>query len=61
MALLKLAKDDPQKELEFEVKCALTENPEERLRRWLAWNIDMLTWFYKLHGHQTTPQIVKRK
>lgn len=63
MPMLKIDPNDPQaeqKELEFTIKCALQVSPEERLAKWFQWNMDMLTWFYKLHGHQTTPKIIKR-
>lgn len=60
MPLLKLDKDDPQKELEFEVKCALMMTPEDRVKHWLKWNLQMLNWFGKMHGYETTPKILKR-
>ncbi len=60
MPILKLDKHDPQKELEFEVRCALMHTPEERLEHWLEWNIKMLKWIEEMHGHQETPKIVKR-
>lgn len=60
MPMLKLDKDDPQKELEFEVECALMHSPEERLKRWLEWNLDMFHWMEELHGRQNDPKIVKR-
>lgn len=58
--MLKLDKDDPQKELEFEVRCALMYTPEQRLERWFEWNIKMLKWMEEMHGHKETPKIVKR-
>lgn len=58
--MLKLDKDDPQKELEFEVECALEEDPCERLDSWLDWNIKMLKRMEELHGHKDTPQVIKR-
>ena len=63
MPLLKLDPKDPdaeRKELEFEVKCTLLKTPEQRLERWYVWNIGMLEWIRKLHGHQESPKIVKR-
>ena len=69
MPLLKLDKDDPQKELEFEVKCALEQDPSVRLDRWLEWNIDMLKFAEEnqkrlglniLDGYQDASQIIKR-
>lgn len=60
MHILKLDNNDPKKELEFEVTCALQKVPEERLKHWLEWNIKMLKWAEKLHGHKESPPIVKR-
>lgn len=63
MPMLKIDPNDPQaeqKELEFTVKCALAETPQNRLDRWLDWNLGMLRWMEQLHGRQKTPQIVKR-
>ena len=57
--ILKLDKDDPQKELEFEVMCALEKDPNERLDYWLKWNIKMLKWVEEMHGHQDSPKVVK--
>jgi len=63
MPMLKIDPKDPdaeRKELEFTVKCALAVTPEQRLEKWLAWNMDMLRWMEQLHGRQKTPSIVKR-
>lgn len=60
MSILKLDKDDPQKELEFEVKCALMETPEKRLENWFDWNIEMLEWIEERRGHKESTQVVKR-
>lgn len=60
MPMLKLDKDDPQKELEFEVRCALMMTPEERLKEWYEWNIKMLKWFEKRYGSERSPKIIKR-
>ncbi|MBI2082735.1 MAG: hypothetical protein HYT76_04115 [Deltaproteobacteria bacterium] len=64
MPILKLEKDDPQKELEFEVKCALEQTPEQRLERWYEWNINLLKFAQErrkaLFGPEETPKIVKR-
>ncbi|MBF0104420.1 MAG: hypothetical protein HQM16_03730 [Deltaproteobacteria bacterium] len=58
MPLLKLEKDDPQKELEFEVRCALQIPASERLDRWLEWNLSMLAFIKQQeqnqNGHQNT-------
>lgn len=61
MPLLKLKKDDPQKEMEFEVQCSLQMLPEERLRYWLEWNLTMLK-FMKQQEYESkkNPQIIKR-
>lgn len=62
--MLKLDKDDPKKELEFEVKCALTMTPEERLAKWYDWNLQTLKFAAeqrrKLFGPEETPKIIKR-
>lgn len=58
--LLKLDHDDPQKELEFEVSCALERDPSERLDYWLEWNIRMFKWVEEIHGHKDTPYLIKR-
>ena len=68
MPLLKLEKDDPQKELEFDIKCALEVNPEMRLEKWWEWNIQMLNFIAQQHpeallrdyGHQNSSQVIKR-
>lgn len=64
MALLRLEKDDPQQELEFEIRCALEQNPSERLDHWLDWNLQMLQFAASqrktLHGYQEAPPLVKR-
>ena len=58
--MLKLDHDDPQKELEFEVECALEEDPSERLDSWWQWNLQMNKWVNERHGHQEPIEIVKR-
>lgn len=61
MHLLKLEKDDPERELEFEVKCGLEIPPDERLQHWLEWNLTMLDFIKKQQNEsRKTPQIVKR-
>ena len=57
MPLLKIDPNDPdqeRKELEFTVKCALEQDPNEQLDRWLEWNIQMLKWIEEL------PYLIKR-
>lgn len=65
MPLLALEKDDPQKELEFDVKCVLEVAPSDRLDQWLEWNISMLRFIEQqrriLYGHEKTSQIPERK
>jgi len=61
MPILKLDKHDPQKELEFEVRCALMKTPEERLQEWFNWNMEMLEWIEERHGHKEPSTLVKRK
>ena len=61
--ILKLEKDDPQKELEFDVQCALEVSPAERLEHWLEWNLSMLKFVFEMrkrHGDEKTPALVKR-
>ncbi|GEM_PF-5100188 len=58
--VLKLEKDDPQKELEFDVECALEEDPSTRLDSWWEWNLSMLNFYLEHHGHQETRSITKR-
>jgi hypothetical protein len=64
MPLLKLDKDDPKTELEFEVRCALRQDPSERLDRWLEWNLQLLHFAEQqrkaLHGHEEAPSLTKR-
>lgn len=60
MPILKLDHDDPQKELEFEVKCELEMSPEYRLERWYQWNVGFLKWVEELHGHEESPPLTKR-
>lgn len=64
MPLLKLDKDDPQKELEFEVACELKLTPEERLEGWYEWMLEMMDFVEQqsvLHrGQEETPPITKR-
>lgn len=61
MPLLKLDKDDPEKELEFEVKCSLEYTPEERLERWIDWNISMLKFAeQQSHEDRNPDKIIKR-
>jgi hypothetical protein len=69
MPILKLDKDDPQKELEFEVRCALEEPAEQRLQRWFGWNLKMLQFGRERRiklglsledGYEDTPQVVQR-
>ncbi|MBI4211359.1 MAG: hypothetical protein HY540_01855 [Deltaproteobacteria bacterium] len=57
--MLKLDKDDPQAELEFEVKCALEYTQAERIHKML----DLTKTILKLAGKyadRKTPQIIKR-
>lgn len=67
MPVLKLQNDDPNAELEFETRCALKEDPETRLARWLEWNIQMLIWAESqrktlLHDeYENSPKVLKRK
>lgn len=60
MPILKLDKDDPKRELEFDVECALQQDPSERLDQWLEWNISMLEFAKQQHGYKDTPPLTKR-
>ena len=63
MRLLKLEKDDPQKELEFDIQCALEISPSERLEHWLEWNLSLLQFMSEVkerHGHEKTSSLTKR-
>ena len=61
MPLLKLEKDDPQKELEFEVACELRYTPEERLEGWYQWMLEMSEFVEQqsrlYHGQEKTPPL----
>lgn len=60
MPMLKLAKDDPKKELEFEVEYQLSLTLQQRLE--MMWGRDAMAWleFAREHEHIKTPLIVKR-
>lgn len=60
MPMLKLSKDDPKKELEFEVSCALAYTVSERLHKLLALSKQMLK-LAKKYENRKPPQIIKRK
>lgn len=40
--ILKLARHDEKKELEFEVSAGMDVSPDDRLSEWLEWNLAML-------------------
>ncbi len=60
MPMLKLSKDDPKKELEFEVKFQLSLTIQQRFR--MMWGEDAIAWlkFAREHEHIKTPLIIKR-
>ncbi|MDO8527843.1 MAG: hypothetical protein Q7T03_09175 [Deltaproteobacteria bacterium] len=60
MPILKLDKDDPQKELEFEVKCGLAIRPEDRIHKLLEHTKAMLR-LAKRYEDRRPSQIIKRK
>lgn len=61
MPLLKLEKDDPEKELHFSIYCSLKVPPAKRLQEWLEWNLIMLDFMDRQsHATHKSPQIVKR-
>ena len=57
--MLKLDKHDPQKELEFEVRCALMIKQADRIRQLLALSQTMLK-LAKQYADKRPRQIVKR-
>lgn len=59
MPILKLDKDDPQKELEFEVRCALQITQADRIRQLLALSQTMLK-LAKQYADKRPYQITKR-
>ena len=59
MPMLKLDKDDPLKELEFDVKCALQIRQVDRIRRLLALSQTMLK-IAKQYADKRPYQIIKR-
>lgn len=60
MPILKLSKDNPKKELEFEVKFQLSLTTKQRFE--MMWGKDAMAWlkFARAHEHSKTPFIVKR-
>lgn len=59
MPVLKLEKDDPQKELEFEVRCALKVKPEDRIHKLLLLSKRMLRLAHRYEDRRPY-QIIKR-
>lgn len=59
MPMLKLAKDDPKKELEFNVKCALAMSQNDRIHKLLLLSEAMLK-LAKRHETRRPYQIIKR-
>lgn len=61
MPILKLSKDDPKKELEFEVKYQLSISPKTRLLKWLTWNIEMLKFIQSVQNeNRKSNKVIKR-
>ncbi len=60
MPMLKLEKDDPQKELEFEVACSLKYTPAQRIHKLLVLSKQVLKLANKYENKKST-QIIKRK
>lgn len=60
MPILKLSKDDPKKELAFEVKFQLSLSIQQRFE--MMWGRDAMSWlkFAREHEHTKTPLIIKR-
>lgn len=59
MAILKLDKDDPQKELEFEVECGLQIRPVDRIKKLLEHSQLMLR-LAKRYAPKRAYQVIKR-
>lgn len=59
MPILKLDKDDPQKELEFEVKCALQLSLEDRIHKLLLLS-ERIMRLAKQYETRRPYQIIKR-
>lgn len=60
MPILKLAKDDPKKELEFEVEYQLSLTIKQRFK--MMWGADAMAWlkFARKYEHSKAPLVVKR-
>ena len=60
MPLLKLRKDDPKKELAFEVRYQLSLSTRKRFE--MMWGRDAIAWrkFSREHEYPKAPLIVKR-
>lgn len=60
MPILKLSKDDPKKELEFEIKFQLSLTIQQRFE--MMWGPDAIAWLKlaREHEHTKTSLIVKR-
>lgn len=60
MPILKLSKDDPKKELEFELRFQLSLTTQQRFE--MMWGEDAISWlkFAREHEHTKTPLIIKR-
>jgi len=59
MPILKLDKDDPKKELEFDVKCGLEVKQGDRIRKLLMFSESLLK-LAKKYAAQRPYQIIKR-
>ena len=60
MALLKLDKHDPRRELEFEVKCALRLTQQDRIHKLILLSQAMLK-LAKQYENRRPYQIIKRE
>lgn len=60
MPMLKLRKDNPRKELDFEVRYQLSLTKKQRLE--IMWGDDAMTWlkFARKHERAKTSLIIKR-
>lgn len=60
MPMLKLLRNDPKKELEFEINCALKYSAAERIHKLLILSAQILK-LAKKYENRKTAQIIKRK
>ena len=57
--IMKLDRDDPEKELEFEIRYRLSLSARERFQRMLQRSLEIAQMKVS-HGHKKTPLIIQR-